>query len=112
MPSGQTVATYPSRGSRRKRRIYSAISTMKAHDFGPRAWVFSASASPRRFVSAPWPGVFPEFSPISAGIVLIFELSLGTLLIFGSLLARGGRIRSRMYVQSSMVVVYLPVVLT
>ncbi|MCI4344321.1 MAG: hypothetical protein L3J87_01680 [Thermoplasmata archaeon] len=55
--------------------------------------------------------LFSASAPVVSDAVLVFELAVGALLLFGGYLARRGRIRLHMYLQSSMVLVNVPVVL-
>lgn len=54
---------------------------------------------------------FGASAPLFADLVLVFELAVGGMLLVGSHLAHRGRIRLHMYVQSSMVLINIPVVL-
>ena len=55
--------------------------------------------------------LFGASAPLIANLVLVFELAVGGLLLVGGYLAHRGRIRLHMYLQSSMVLVNIPVVL-
>lgn len=57
-------------------------------------------------------GLFFDDAPGVSDAVAIFEIVVGGLLIAGMFLARSGRIRAHMYLQSAMVLVNVPVVLT
>jgi uncharacterized membrane protein YozB (DUF420 family) len=50
-------------------------------------------------------------APIAADLVLLFELAVGAMLIVGMFVVRRGHVRLHMYIQSSMVLVNIPVVL-
>ena len=50
-------------------------------------------------------------APNTSDWVLIFELAVGLLLIVGMFLVRRGYIRAHMYIQSSMILINIPVVL-
>jgi hypothetical protein len=56
-------------------------------------------------------GLFPASSPVFSDAVLVLEIVIAALLIAGMFLARAGRIRAHMYLQSSMVLVNIPIVL-
>lgn len=51
-------------------------------------------------------------APFAADVVLFVELGIGVGLIVGTLLVRAGRVRAHRWLQSSLVVVNLPIVLT
>jgi uncharacterized membrane protein YozB (DUF420 family) len=50
-------------------------------------------------------------APSTSDLVFVFELAVGAVLILGTFLVRTGHVRAHMYVQSSMVLVNIPVVL-
>ncbi len=56
-------------------------------------------------------GLLVSGAPATADAVLLFELAVGLLLILGMLVVRGGHIRLHMYIQGSMILVNIPVVL-
>ncbi|HEV2317063.1 MAG TPA: hypothetical protein VGV89_05765 [Thermoplasmata archaeon] len=57
-------------------------------------------------------GLFPANSPVYSDLVLVVEIAIAAMLVVGMFVARTGRIRVHMYLQSSMVLVNLPVVLS
>jgi uncharacterized membrane protein YozB (DUF420 family) len=56
-------------------------------------------------------GLFAEYAPTLSNMVLLFELVIAGLLIAGVILVRRGHVRAHMYLQSSVILVNLPVVL-
>jgi hypothetical protein len=56
-------------------------------------------------------GLFPAGAPTYSDAVVLVEIAIALLLIAGMFLARAGRIRAHMYLQSSMVLVNIPIVL-
>ena len=54
---------------------------------------------------------FASGAPFTSDLVLVFEIAVGLTLIFGMFLVRRGHVRAHMYIQSSMVLVNIPVVL-
>jgi uncharacterized membrane protein YozB (DUF420 family) len=56
-------------------------------------------------------GLFPGDAPLTSDLVFVFEIAVGLALILGMLLVRRGHVRAHMYIQSSMVLVNIPVVL-
>ncbi|MCI4365155.1 MAG: hypothetical protein L3K10_03725 [Thermoplasmata archaeon] len=57
-------------------------------------------------------GLFPADSPSYSDVVLVAEVVIAVLLIVGMFLVRRGHIRAHMYLQSSMVLVNIPIVLS
>jgi uncharacterized membrane protein YozB (DUF420 family) len=55
--------------------------------------------------------LFAGSTPLFSDLVLIFEFAVAGLLLVGAYLAHRGRIRAHMYLQSSMVLVNIPVIL-
>jgi uncharacterized membrane protein YozB (DUF420 family) len=56
--------------------------------------------------------VLASSAPLTSDLVLLFEIAIGVALILGMFLVRRGHVRAHMYIQSSMVLVNIPVVLT
>lgn len=54
---------------------------------------------------------FASSAPLTSDLVLVFEIAVGLTLILGMFLVRRGHVRAHMYIQSSMVLVNIPVVL-
>lgn len=54
---------------------------------------------------------FASNAPFTSDLVLVFEIALGVVLILGMILVRRGHVRAHMYIQSSMILVNIPVVL-
>jgi uncharacterized membrane protein YozB (DUF420 family) len=54
---------------------------------------------------------FASGAPLTSDLVLVFEIAVGVVLILGMFLVRRGHVRAHMYIQSSMVLVNIPVVL-
>ena len=54
---------------------------------------------------------FASDAPLTSDLVLVFEIAVGLTLILGMFLVRRGHVRAHMYIQSSMVLVNIPVVL-
>jgi uncharacterized membrane protein YozB (DUF420 family) len=54
---------------------------------------------------------FASNAPLTSDLVLVFEIAVGLVLILGMFLVRRGHVRAHMYIQSSMVLVNIPVVL-
>jgi hypothetical protein len=50
-------------------------------------------------------------APFTSDAVLVFEIAVGVVLILGMFLVRRGHVRAHMYIQSSMILVNIPVVL-
>ena len=57
-------------------------------------------------------GLFEAAAPTTSDAVLLFELAVGASLIAGMFLVRRGHVRLHMYLQSAMILVNLPIVLT
>ena len=53
----------------------------------------------------------PVRAPFFSDVVLVFELCIGVALLAGMFLVRAGHVRAHMYLQASMVLVNIPVVL-
>lgn len=56
-------------------------------------------------------GLFPAGSPVSSDLVLVVEVVIAVLLLVGMFVVRARRVRAHMYLQSSMVLVNIPIVL-
>jgi uncharacterized membrane protein YozB (DUF420 family) len=57
-------------------------------------------------------GIFPSDSPVTSDLVLVVEVAIAFLLLVGMIVIRGGHVRAHKYLQSSMVLVNIPIVLT
>ncbi len=55
--------------------------------------------------------ILSDDAPFFANLFLLVELAIGVLLLVGMFLVRRGHIRAHMYIQSSMVLVNIPIVL-
>jgi hypothetical protein len=56
-------------------------------------------------------GLFPADAPFYSNLVLLVEFAIGALLIAGAFIVRAGHVRLHKYLQSSMVLVNIPIVL-
>jgi uncharacterized membrane protein YozB (DUF420 family) len=56
-------------------------------------------------------GVFAAYATTDANLVLVVELAIGAVLIAGLVVVRTGHVRAHRYLQSSMVLVNIPIVL-
>ena len=54
---------------------------------------------------------FASDAPLTSDLVLVFEIAIGAALIVGMFLVRRGHVRAHMYLQSSMILVNIPIVL-
>jgi uncharacterized membrane protein YozB (DUF420 family) len=54
---------------------------------------------------------FASDAPLTSDLVLVFEIAIGAALILGMFLVRRGHVRTHMYLQSSMILVNIPIVL-
>jgi uncharacterized membrane protein YozB (DUF420 family) len=57
-------------------------------------------------------GFFPSDSPVTSDLVLLVEVAIALLLLVGMFVIRAGHVRAHKYLQSSMVLVNIPIVLT
>ena len=56
--------------------------------------------------------IFHTAAPINSDLVAIVEIVIAGLLLFGAVLVRRGHVRAHMYLQSSMILVNIPIVLS
>jgi uncharacterized membrane protein YozB (DUF420 family) len=57
-------------------------------------------------------GIFPSSAPVFADVVAVAEVLMACMLVFGAVLAYRGRIRAHRYLQSAIVLVNIPIVLS
>ncbi|MGA7923266.1 MAG: hypothetical protein WCA77_04745 [Thermoplasmata archaeon] len=56
--------------------------------------------------------VFPADAPVPADLVAVVEIALAAMLVVGAILVHSGRVRAHRYVQSAVILLNIPIVLS